>query len=69
MAPQTSTVMVMRGLTCHLAIFRACMSGLYLLDCYVWAAMGNRSWQYMNSMNSIMFVGDGAGGLVVDGGA
>lgn len=38
--------------------------GIYLLSSFLlWE---NQSWQYVNSMNSIMFVGDGAGGLVVD---
>lgn len=63
MAPHTSTgIASYEGFDLPPYGFNACMSGLNLLDCYVWVAMGNRSWQYVNYMNSMMFVGEVQGG-------
>ena len=44
MAPLTSVVIVMRGLTCHHVVLNACMSGLYLVAFSLWAVLGYLLW-------------------------
>ena len=59
MAPLTPAVMVIRGLVFHPLYWMALIGGPYLVCLCVRACLGNLSWQYVNSMNSIMWLGDG----------
>ena len=57
--------MVMRKLTCQPVILSACMRGLYLVVFSLCAVFGNMSWQYVNCMNCMTFLGvDITGGWV-----
>jgi hypothetical protein len=61
--PITPAVMVIRGLTFQPTSLSVWMSGLYLLDLSLMIAMGNLSWEYVNSMIWIIFNGlDSNGG-------
>jgi hypothetical protein len=58
-APLTPPVMVIRGFVFHPLLCMSLINGLYLACFCVMACYGNLSWQYMNSMNWIVFVCDG----------
>ena len=64
-APLTPAVMVIRGLVFHPLLCMALISGSYLACFCVMACSGNLSWQYVNSMNWIIFVCDGDKGVKV----
>ena len=65
MAPRTPVVIVIRGFVCH-PIFRTLsIKGSYLACLCMRACSGNRSWQYVNSINCIVCVGDGSRGVDV----
>ena len=65
MAPHTPVVIVIRGFVCH-PIFRTLsIKGSYLACLCMRACSGNRSWQYVNSINCIVCVGDGSRGVDV----
>ena len=64
-APRTPAVMVMRGLVFHPFICIVLISGSYLVCFCVMACSGNLSWQYVNSMNWTVVVGDGSMGVCV----
>jgi hypothetical protein len=61
--PLTPVVMVMRGLVCHPLFCMALISVSYLLSLCVRAWSGNMSWQYANSINWTMVVGEGEIGV------
>jgi hypothetical protein len=68
MAPLTPAVMVMRGLVFQPLFWMVLFNGLYLACLCVMACSGNLSWQYVNSMNWIVCLGDGdIGGCVCFG--
>ena len=58
-APLTPAVIVMRGLVFHPLFWMLLISGSYLACLCVRACSGNLSWQYVNSMNWIVCVGEG----------
>src|ERR1700738_2981921 len=62
-APLTPAVMVIRGLTFHPLLCMVLMSGSYLVFLWVSASSGNLSWQYVNSMNWIVCLGEGSIGV------
>ena len=62
-APLTPAVMVIRGLTFHPLFCMVLMSGSYLVCLWVSASSGNLSWQYVNSMNWIVCLGEGSIGV------
>ena len=64
-APLTHDVMVMRGLVFHMWFRMFSISGLYLACLCVRACSGNMSWQYVNSMSGILWVGEGSIGVDV----
>jgi hypothetical protein len=67
-APLTPPVMVIRGFVFHPLLCMSLINGLYLACFCVMACYGNLSWQYMNSMNWIVYLGDGdIGGCVCFG--
>lgn len=57
MAPLALAMMVTSGLTCHPKVSSVCLSESYIVFFSLWAAMGNLSWQYVNSMN-LMTLGE-----------
>ena len=59
-APLTPAVMVISGLTFHLLFCMVFISGLYLVSLWVRALSGNLSWQYVNSINCIVCLGEGS---------
>ena len=64
-ALRTPAVIVMRGLVFHPLFRISLISGLYL-DCFcVMACSGNRSWQYVNSMNCTVYVCEGSRGMEI----
>ena len=65
MAPLTPTVMVIRGLVFHPSFWMVLFSGSYLVCLCVRACLGNLSWQYVNSMNWTVWLGDGDMGSCV----
>ena len=58
-APLTLALMVTRGLVSHPLVCIVLMSGLYLMCLCVRACSGYLSWQYVNSMNWVVSVGEG----------
>jgi hypothetical protein len=62
-APLTPAVMVIRGFIFYPLLCMVLISGSYLACFCVMACSGNLSWQYVNSMNCIIFVCDGARGV------
>ena len=63
MAPLTHVVMVIRGFVFHPLFFMSLISGSYL-ECFcVMACCENRSWQYVNLTNWIIFECDGVKGV------
>jgi hypothetical protein len=65
MAPRTPIVIVMMGLVFQPLLWIAWFSGLYLACFCVMACSENLSWQYVNSMNYIVWLGDGDIGKVI----
>jgi hypothetical protein len=65
MAPLTPAVMVIRGFVCHPRFCMVLINGSYLLCLCVRAWSGNLSWQYVNSMNWIVSLEEGAIGVCV----
>jgi hypothetical protein len=65
MAPLTPVVMVTRKLVCHPLYCMVLISVLYLLCLYMRAWSENLSWQYVNCINWMMFVGEGEIGVCV----
>ena len=64
-APCTPAIMVMTGWVFHPVCRMARFNGSYLACFCVVACSGNLSWQYVNSMNCTVWLGDGAIGGVV----
>ena len=64
-APLTPVVMVIRGFVFHPLLYMVLINGSYLACFCVMACSGNLSWQYVNSMNCIVFVSDGSKGVRV----
>jgi hypothetical protein len=64
-APLTHAVMVMRGFSFHPLRCISLINGSYLACFCVMACSRNLSWQYVNSMNWIVFVFDGDKGVSV----
>jgi hypothetical protein len=64
-APHTPAVMVIRGFVFHPLLCMALISESYLACFCVMACSGNLSWQYVNSMNWIIFMCDGDKGVGV----
>ena len=62
-APLTHVVIVIRGLMAHPLFCIALIKESYLACFYVMACSGNRSWQYVNSMNCIVCVFEGSKGV------
>ena len=67
MTPLTLAVMVIRGLVFHPLFWMVLFSGLYLACLCVRACSRNLSWQYVNSMNWTVWLGDGDMGSLVWG--
>ena len=63
MAPLTPAVMVMIGLVLHPLFCMVLISGSYFVCFRVIACSGNLSWQYVNSINWIVCVGEGSMGV------
>jgi hypothetical protein len=64
-APLTPAVMVISGLTFHPLFCMVLISGSYLVCLWVMASSENLSWQYVNSINWIVWFGEGGMGVVV----
>ena len=64
MAPLTPAVMVISGLTFQPLFCMLLISGSYLVCLWVRASSGNLSWQYVNSINWIVWLGEGIMGMV-----
>ena len=64
-APMTPTVIVMRGFVFHPLFRISLINGSYLVCFCVMACSGNRSWQYVNSMNCTVYVCEGSNGMGV----
>ena len=62
-APLTPAVIVIRGFVFHPLFLISLINGSYLACFCVVACSGNRSWQYVNSMNCIMYVREGSKGV------
>ena len=65
MAPLTPAVIVMMGLACQPLFCRVLINGSYFMCFRVSACSGNLSWQYVNSINWIVHVGEGDMGVCV----
>ena len=65
MAPLTPAVMVISGLTFQPLFCMLLISGSYLVCLWVRASFGNLSWQYVNSRNWIVWLGEGIMGVGV----
>jgi len=65
MAPRTPAVMVIMGLVFQPLLWMAQFNVSYLACFCVMACSGNRSWQYVNSMNWTVWLDDGDMGRVV----
>jgi hypothetical protein len=67
MPPLTPAMMVIRGLVLHpfYLFLMVLFSGPYLACLCVMACSGNLSWQYVISMNYIVWLGDGVVGTCV----
>ena len=64
-APLTPTNMMIRGLIFHPLFSIVLISGSYLVCLCVRACSGNLSWQYVNSINWIVCLGEGSIGVCV----
>lgn len=64
-APLTPVVMVMRALVFHPLFCKVLISGSYMVCLCMRACLRNLSWQYVNSMNWIVCLGDGDMGVCV----
>ena len=64
-APLTPAVMVIRGLVFHPLFCMVLISGSYLICLCVRACSRNLSWQYVNSMNWTVYLGDGVIGVCI----
>ena len=64
-APRTPAVMVISGLTFHPLLCMVFISGSHLVCLWVRASSGNLSWQYVNSINYIVCLGEGSMGVGV----
>ena len=64
-APLTPVVIVIRGFVFQRLFRMASISGLYFACFYVSACSRNLSWQYVNSMNCIVWVCVGSRGVEV----
>jgi hypothetical protein len=65
MAPLTPAVMVISGLTFQPLFCMLLISGSYLVCLWVRASSGNLSWQYVNSINWIVWLVEGTMGVGV----
>ena len=65
MAPLTRVVMVMRGSVFHPLFRMVSFSGSNLACSCMRACSGNLSWQYVNSMNCIVWLEEGCMGVWV----
>ena len=65
MAPRTPPVIVMMELVFHPLLWIAWFSGSYLVCFRAMACSGNLSWQYVNSINCTVWLGDGDIGSVI----
>ena len=65
MTPLTPAMMVMRGLVFHPLLCMVLISGSYLVCLCMRACSGNLSWQYVDSINWIVCVGEGDIGVCV----
>ena len=65
MAPLTPPVIVIMGLVFQPLFWMVLSSGSYLACFCEMACSGNLSWQYVNSMNCIVWLGDGDIGSVI----
>ena len=54
-----------KGVGFHPLVRKVLISGSYLVCLCVRACPGNLSWQYVNSMSWIVYVGDGVRGVCV----
>ena len=59
----TPVVIVMRRFVFHPLFCMLLIKGSYLACLYMRACSGNLSWQYLNSMNCIVWVGVGSKGI------
>jgi hypothetical protein len=64
-ASLTPTEIVMKGFVFHPMFCMLLINGSYLACLCVRACSGNMSWQYVNSMNCIMYAGVGSKGVGV----
>jgi hypothetical protein len=64
-APLTPAVMVIKGLTFQPLFCMVLIRGSYLVCLWVRAPSGNLSWQYVNSINWIVWLGEGRMGVGV----
>ena len=64
-APLTPAMIVMRGFVSHPLFRISLVNGSYLVCFCVMACYGNRSWQYVNSMNWNVYVCEGSKGMEV----
>jgi uncharacterized SAM-binding protein YcdF (DUF218 family) len=62
-APLTPAVMVISGLTFQPLLCMVLISGSYLVCLWVRASSRNLSWQYVNSINCIVWLGEGSMGV------
>ena len=62
-APLTLAVIVIRGFILHPLFCMALISGSYFVCLWERACSGNLSWQYVNSMNCIVWVYEGSKGV------
>ena len=58
-------MIVMSGFVFHPLCRILLINGLYLVCFCVMACSGNRSWQYVNSMNCTVYVCEGSKGMMV----
>ena len=65
MAPLTPAVIVISGLTFQPLFCMLLISGSYLVCLWVRASSGNLSWQYVNSINWIVWLVEGIMGVGV----
>ena len=62
-APLTPAVIVIKGFVFHPLFRMALISGSYFVCFWKRACSGNLSWQYVNSMNCIVWVCEGSKGV------
>jgi hypothetical protein len=65
MAPRKPAIIVIIGLVFQTLLWITWFSGSYLACICVMACSGNLLWQYVNSMNCIVWLGDGDIGRVI----